>query len=884
MHKILVLLAGVFFLASGFSQDTPLAQIKEPTQQQREEARRQDRLEKIRRAQGAFARKHSTESSSFKRPSGKKSKLPANGSIYSNEALRNRLAANAPVHTRLAWGKTKASFSAVRKFQHDSQKNLKRASVDSDVLRPVSRSHSASLQGTGRNGAFSTIDSLLPGDSDIEAISQLVNTPSSGNTVVVTANAVGEFTVYFYANSYLGYIDPETGDLLDCRDYEIEGRSLAVPLQDCVSTGNLSDIRTFEEYPLSLGGGRIRSGSDFYYPQGEFGTQLMKSSGNAWYHENGQTLRGFSGTYYYANGIQINETSSLKDSTGKAIYNSIELRYRDGGTFAGYYFSGNLAATYTDGSSSHLVATFAGSRTIAYPRTFSSFTKISTLGSDQKIVLKYSSDAYLKVDRSPYYGDVYYEDGRFASTVNQVYRYVLEDFRKSGHVMIDADYESDFVGVFQYDDDSDIQAVYAVIQNRIPAPAPENPLSPTATPNFNNVVLNWIAPVVGAENNQSYRISITQGPVGGVASLPEAYCGGDRIVTVFPLPGQVVFTRNIDELGGQRLLANTSYGFRICGINELGVASEGVVVYGTTLSNPPPIATADSPLPDGLRGVANPVVGLTNLTLNIQAGLGGGPTAGYVVRPVVYVQGVDLPTDCTGGTDVGLVSSTLVTGLSPGTTYALLVCAYNPYGEYAAGPAYAFQTTDVDAPSNPFDLITTQVGSTTISLAWNSTSDFTAKYKRPVSYRVSLDGTLYCARGFDVGTNKQYTITAGLNPGGTYPIRVCAISNSGEVSPNSPLISVTTKNAQPAEIRITAIENKVVNGKLGNQISFIAPRARRKFMVQSSPTYNGPATVWTDIPGSEQRSTVINDSLSYFDSGVGNAAMRFYQIRESGTY
>lgn len=152
-----------------------------------------------------------------------------------------------------------------------------------------------------------------------------------------------------------------------------------------------------------------------------------------------------------------------------------------------------------------------------------------------------------------------------------------------------------------------------------------------------------------------------------------------------------------------------------------------------------------------------------------------------------------------GTTQVATVSgSTLsytVTGLTANTGYSFTVQALDAAGNVSASSNAVSATTsgstgDTQAPTAPTNLRTTGVTSSSISLAWNASSDNVGV----TGYRI-LRGTTTVATVS--GTTLSYTVT-GLASGTSYTFTVQSLDAAGNVSAASNAVSATTSTSSTA--------------------------------------------------------------------------------------
>ncbi|MBD5787227.1 glycoside hydrolase family 6 protein [Cellulosimicrobium terreum] len=198
----------------------------------------------------------------------------------------------------------------------------------------------------------------------------------------------------------------------------------------------------------------------------------------------------------------------------------------------------------------------------------------------------------------------------------------------------------------------------------------------------------------------------------------------------------------------------------------------------------------------------------------------GGPVPGDTVAPSVptaLVAGTTTTTSATvrwtastddravtgysvlvDGAVVGTTATTsyTVTGLEPGTSYAVTVRARDAAGNVSTASAPLTVTTaedggpgeDTQAPTAPTGLRVSGVSTSSVSLAWNASSDDTGV----TGYRVYRDGAVVA----EVAAT-SYT-DAGLEAGTSHTYAVRALDAAGNVSATSGSVSGTTEDDGPA--------------------------------------------------------------------------------------
>jgi chitinase len=99
-------------------------------------------------------------------------------------------------------------------------------------------------------------------------------------------------------------------------------------------------------------------------------------------------------------------------------------------------------------------------------------------------------------------------------------------------------------------------------------------------------------------------------------------------------------------------------------------------------------------------------------------------------------------------------------------------------------PAPALAAKDRSAPTTPTNLHTTAITQTTVTLAWNPSTDNSGS----VTYRAQMTSPL----SLGMETSQTSVTFTSLSPGATYSFHVYAIDKSGNRSANSNTVTVTT--------------------------------------------------------------------------------------------
>jgi chitodextrinase len=151
----------------------------------------------------------------------------------------------------------------------------------------------------------------------------------------------------------------------------------------------------------------------------------------------------------------------------------------------------------------------------------------------------------------------------------------------------------------------------------------------------------------------------------------------------------------------------------------------------------------------------------------------------------------------------GTSGTATITGLVPGTPFTFQVKAMDAAGNESAlsSPVTGSTAADATAPTVPGNLRVTAVTPSTVSLAWDSSSDRWAYW-----YEVFMDGQRVGGSGSESTTRRD------LAPGSTHTFKVRAMDSSGNASGFSNEVTVTLEAsndtqapAAPTNLRGVAI-------------------------------------------------------------------------------
>jgi chitodextrinase len=136
------------------------------------------------------------------------------------------------------------------------------------------------------------------------------------------------------------------------------------------------------------------------------------------------------------------------------------------------------------------------------------------------------------------------------------------------------------------------------------------------------------------------------------------------------------------------------------------------------------------------------------------------------------------------------------TGLAPSTTYSYVVRAVDSAGNLSQASnqlsitTLASTGTDTQAPTAPTNLRATSVSATSVSLAWNASTDNVGIRR----YRIYLGSN---TNHYTSTTNLNISI-GNLKPSTSYTFRVRAVDTSNNLSPYSSSLTVRTLSSTPS--------------------------------------------------------------------------------------
>jgi chitodextrinase len=243
--------------------------------------------------------------------------------------------------------------------------------------------------------------------------------------------------------------------------------------------------------------------------------------------------------------------------------------------------------------------------------------------------------------------------------------------------------------------------------------------------------------------------------------------------------------------------------------------------------------TTSPTMPGGLQATATSP---TSIRISWQASTDAVGVAGYRVDR--------------NGSTVTTSTATAANDLAvqPGGTYAYTVTAYDANGNRSGTSVAVYITTpagDTNAPSVPASVTAVAIDASTVGVSWAASTDDTAV----AGYKLYRNGVLQATT-----TQLGYTDT-GLAPGTTYTYTVAAYDQSGNVSPQSGGVTVTTVSADtqppsaPASLSAAAMKGRKVRLTWSASIDNVAVTGYRIYRDNAFLAVMPPGTSFTDSPG-----------------------------------
>ena len=211
-----------------------------------------------------------------------------------------------------------------------------------------------------------------------------------------------------------------------------------------------------------------------------------------------------------------------------------------------------------------------------------------------------------------------------------------------------------------------------------------------------------------------------------------------------------------------------------------------------------------------------------------------------------------------GAANIGTVTGTSaqITGLSASTAYTFSVRARDAAGNISGASNTVNITTsaspDTQAPSNPTNLVASNVAETTADLSWSASTDNVAVTGYDVYQGAANIGTV-------TGTSAQIS---GLTASTSYTFSVRARDAAGNVSGASNTVNVTT-SAPPADTQAPSVPiGLVATSVTQNTVDFSWNASSDNVGVTGYDVYQGTTSLGT-VSGTTYQASGLTASTSY---------------------
>lgn len=301
----------------------------------------------------------------------------------------------------------------------------------------------------------------------------------------------------------------------------------------------------------------------------------------------------------------------------------------------------------------------------------------------------------------------------------------------------------------------------------------------SASGNFEYRVYDSVTNTVGAWALATVSVgvapSITAQPTNQTVS--EGATATFSVVATGDAPLAYQWQKNLSNIVGA---TSATYVTPVTVIGDNGSTYRCVVTnaYGIATSNTATLTVSGVISPPG------PITGLAVTAITTT-----GATVSYNSTPTATSYEYTL--DGTNYIDVGLVLTFALTGLSQYTNYSVGVRAKNGSG-VGAQSSSPFRTLDGIAPSQPQDLSTPTIGTTTATVAFTAATDNVAV----TGYRYRVNGGSW----INIGLSYSFSIS-GLSPGVAQLVEIVAYDAAGNTGfPASINFTTLTLSATPMTI------------------------------------------------------------------------------------
>lgn len=179
--------------------------------------------------------------------------------------------------------------------------------------------------------------------------------------------------------------------------------------------------------------------------------------------------------------------------------------------------------------------------------------------------------------------------------------------------------------------------------------------------------------------------------------------------------------------------------------------------------------------PNQVTGVSAMIIDPTSVTVSWSAGTDNVGVESYDL----YMNGIFLKST--------INTTTSVNGLTPNSEYSFYVVAKDAEGNQSINSEVVIVIpSDTSSPSQPANLTSTSITTTTIGLSWSASTDNVGV----ISYDVYMDGVLKS------NVSSTTATIEGLTAATTYAFYVVAKDNAGNISANSLTLNVATATIQ----------------------------------------------------------------------------------------
>jgi hypothetical protein len=362
----------------------------------------------------------------------------------------------------------------------------------------------------------------------------------------------------------------------------------------------------------------------------------------------------------------------------------------------------------------------------------------------------------------------------------------------------------------------------------------------------NSASLNGTVNANGASTTVTFDYGLTTAYGTTVAGVPPTVTGN----SVTPVTAAITGLAN-----------NTTYHYRVKGVNSYGTTNGGDMTF-TTLGPPPTVVTTAATNVTGNSATLNGSVNANNVSTTVSFDYGLTTAYGTTVAGV--------PPIVTGNTPTA--ASAAIAGLAGNTTYHYRINGTSSNGT-SNGNDMTFTTSG--PPPTVVTTAATAVTGTTATLngtvnANNISSTVMFEYGPTVAYGTLLNGVPPTVSGNSV-TPVSAAIT-GLLPGNTYHFRVIAFNANGTSYGND--MSFVTPTLAPTVITYAATAINTTVATLNGLVTANGVTTTIFFDYGTTAAYG---TTVAGVPGSVTGNTPTQSSYSLV--GLTNGTTYHYRVR-----